>query len=221
MLPICKCSWTEYTRLLRRQHRWSLVPIDEQGSDSYFNEVSDARKAFKKYHSLLAMPIQSRRIVAGLRTEFENYLGTMTAAGYFKHYVLRDTAVLSNALDCVAIHGPVPMSDVRAFFDAVSVLPGLGISTSTRLLTLKRPDMFFSVTSRTRRQIGRLLGQCATSSESYCALLSKVWAAPWARAMRPKGGEAAFVWDARVALLDLVFYETRKVHRSKDVTYLH
>ena len=213
MSNICECKWTNYVGLLRRQKRWQLVRIEEQGCDSYFNEITGAVKAFRKYRTLLAMPNEARRCVAGLRTEYENYLGTMTAAGYFKYYVLRDAAVLSNALDCVALKGPVPMSNVHAFFDAVSVLPGLGISTSTRLLTLKRPDMFFSITSRTRRQIGRCLGKCA-SPESYCTLLSKVWAAPWANAKRPNGAKATFVWDARVALLDLVFYEPRNQKKS-------
>jgi hypothetical protein len=85
-------------------------------------------------------------------------------------------------------------------------LPGIALATATRLLAVKRPDCFLPVTGRSKQQIRQTLGYSATR-RGYVGLHRYIWSLPWFTAPEPTHPEQRRVWHARVALLDVVFYE--------------
>jgi hypothetical protein len=85
-----------------------------------------------------------------------------------------------------------------------------GVGTASRLLAMKRPDLFICIDSKNRSEIARAFDVAAASLQTfdgYWNLIQRIWRCPWHRAPRPKQALEARIWDARVALLDSLYYE--------------
>ena len=84
-----------------------------------------------------------------------------------------------------------------------------GVTTASRLLAMKRPDVFVCIDSENRSAIARAFSLSASSLmtfEGYWDLLLRIWKCPWYRSPCPTEKLARRIWNARVALLDCVYY---------------
>jgi len=74
---------------------------------------------------------------------------------------------------------------------------------------LKRPDLFICIDSKNRSGIATAFDVAASALqtfEGYWDLMQRIWRCPWWRAPQPQQALERRIWNARVALLDSVYY---------------
>ncbi|MBX3315762.1 MAG: phospholipase D family protein [Phycisphaeraceae bacterium] len=87
---------------------------------------------------------------------------------------------------------------------------GLSHAVATRLLTLTRPERFFSVNGKSDRGVANAFDVSMSSLKSwdgYSKALRRLWSSPWFRSAPPSDPLSRELWDARVALIDALVYE--------------
>lgn len=118
------------------------------------NLLDKAQELFSTY-SLKDFPDEYSSAVCGLIEEYEGisdwrYFGSMTANGTFRKNVKKYLTGLSNALDKIPLYGHVTEQHYLTFVNDVKNVTGFKapITICTRLLTMKRPDVFVCVAGR-------------------------------------------------------------------------
>jgi hypothetical protein len=182
-----------------------------------------ARLLFAQRLTFARMERDERRAIAGTYGRREPQLddiewawfGTMFPQGDFKNLVNNSPDGLSAALDHVPLVGEITqdqydafVSEFRAAFKGKAHQGGYAVAS--RLLAMKRPDVFVAVNSQNR------LGLCKALVVAHSTLdLDNFWErivepirmSPWWLAGRPKGRLVARLWDCRAAMLDSLYYE--------------
>lgn len=207
-------TWEDYLEGLER---------DEIGSPRVRLEILEtARSLFEQKTSLLNMERNERRAIAGTYGSKEEGLhglpwaafGTMFGAGDFKNLVNESPGGLSAALDHIPLEGDVNESIYRKFASQfVSAFEGKsrkgGVATASRLLAMKRPDIFVAVNNANNRGLANALGVSPASIniETYWGkVIVPTQLSPWWYQARPVDGIQRRIWDNRAALIDAHYY---------------
>ena len=154
------------------------------------------------------MPPDDRQFVGGT-VQIGGWFGSMRGNGYFKQRLNHDPQSLDAALD----HIPLRKAVTRIRFDAFTAhynWERAGVGTASRLLAMKRPDLFMCIDSKNRPQIARAFSVSASSLQTfdgYWDLMQMIWKCPWWRAPQPRNALERRLWEARVALLDSIYYD--------------
>jgi len=201
--------WHEFVAQLARRERYSKHPLfPGKGSIGYIGVIEHVQNIFRDKKRLAAMSVEERRKVAGLEGAFR-YFGSMSGAGYFKGCVLSTPEKLDLALDHIPTTGSVSREQFDRFKHALP-RPGMGSpGVGSRLLSMKRPDLFICINSENRRKLSEeynIPKTELTTYDGYWKLLEEVWRCPWFRSPRPEGRERR-IWEARVALVDAFYYD--------------
>lgn len=152
---------------------------------------------------------------AGLDSFDWGYFGAMRGTGDFMNRVNENNPHLVKALDSIPPHGDVDKEHYSAFykhfkkaFTGASHQPTH--RSASRLLAMKRPDVFVCVCGPNEDGIANAIG-CAVSRidlETYWDLIVEpIRASKWYNVDRPKDAEDAAMWDYRVAMLDAIYYD--------------
>jgi hypothetical protein len=203
-------SWDEFVALVRAHERRRGIQIQTTGTaePGYFSTIDHAQALFRKYGSLSKMSLDDRRFVAGTIAG-SGWFGSMKGSGAFAQRVIKQPRVLDKALDHIPRTGAVNQSQFAAFAREYT-WPNAGVVTASRLLAMKRPDLFVCIDSKNRKQIANALGMTAVdtrSFEGYWELTQRIWKCPWRRAKRPTGSFDVRLWRSAVAMLDCIYYE--------------
>ncbi|WP_147477300.1 phospholipase D family protein [Corallococcus sp. AB038B] len=206
------CDWAGYYALIARQERRALangfeIRVFDHPDGSYLGEAEACREAFHRWPAFASMPEDERKLVAGWGRDTTGYFGRMQGAGYFKQLTTDSPKQLGRFLDAVPVRGRVSHDVVEAYLDGVLALRGVGLGAATRLLAMKRPDVFLSVNNANRRRLWQVFGTVPTSATTYVKFLDTLWSFPWFAASRPLVPVEARVWRCRIALLDTLLYE--------------
>ncbi len=206
-------DWSQFAGLIGRQERRSLsgtnwtIHVFDHENGSYLQEIEGCQRAFRDSPDFQKMPVERRKLVAGWGGGSRGYIGNMSGAGYFKNLTGEHPAELSAALDEVPLKGTVSIAMARAYLEAAMSIRGVALGAATRLLTMKRPDRFLPANNASSRRIGEVFGKRPDSIEKYLKTIQQIWAFPWFLAPSPEDLNERRIWNARVALLDAVFYE--------------
>lgn len=151
---------------------------------------------------------------AGLGGHDWGWFGSMGGAGTFAKLIGRRDTGLANALDVIPKRGAVTEDQFNSYAKTfTAAFKGLArtarVAPATRLLAMKRPDLFVCVNGGNRRRLGAALSFAPNtlSLDNYWArVVEPVQQAPWFNEPRPTGSDME-LWDARVAMLDAIYYE--------------
>ena len=206
-------EWDDFVALLYAQERRSLANgsqirvFDFPDEGSYLEEAEYCAIAFEAEPHFAKMPDAHRRLVAGWGHETSGYYGRNTGAGYFKQVVMDEPEKISDHLDRLPLNGPVSESLARSVLEGLISVRGVALGVATRLLCVKRPDLFLVVNNANKIEMKRIFGSAPTSVGSYFKRMQRIWSMPWFSAPQPAPGPEQRLWNARVALLDAVMYE--------------
>jgi hypothetical protein len=211
--PPTHLSWPEFLAEVR----------NDRGLEERLHVLRAARDLFARYPSFAKMGDTDRKGVAGTigRTQKVTggpdwaWFGTMRSSGSFASLVKNKPGGLSRALDHITDDSEVTHDAYKRFCrEFVAAFQGQerqgGVATATRLLALKRPDIFVAVNNENRRGLCDALGVAPTtlSLENYWErVVLRLQDAPFWLSPRPRAPEAAAIWDSRAALLDSIYYE--------------
>ena len=172
---------------------------------------------FARYQHFNDMPIDIRKGIAGLPNhEIENWgwFGSMRGAGTFASRIDGGSKVISAALENIPFTGNVTNHHYESYIDEYKkAFPkgGGGLATATRLIAMKRPDVFLCVDSQNRRRLVEDIGIIKANRIDYKRywdeIIVRIMESPWWQSPEPSDPTEKATWHARVAMLDVFFYE--------------
>ena len=180
--------------------------------------LEQAKNFFQEHAHFSNFTLDQRKSIAGTMgiTDFDwGWFGSMIGAGVFKNKINNNEPLISAALDAIPATGIISRTH---FMDSVSLFREAfpegrdGIAVLSRLLTMKRPDFFFCIDSRNRRNICNEIGISQVMSGHYerywDSLLERLMDTPWWQSPQPKESTELKAWQCRMAMLDAIYYET-------------
>lgn len=181
-----------------------------------------ASELFNERGSYAAMSQYERKAIAGTYGRKEPQLddldwpwfGAMFAQGDFKNLVNESPALLSRALQNIPLDGDVSETQFDAFVRYFNIaFEGKkhkgGVATASRLLAMKRPDVFVGLNDANRTGICEAFGSAPTTlklNNYWERVIVPMQNSPWWLHPRPRGALAGRVWDNRAALMDSIYY---------------
>jgi hypothetical protein len=209
-------DWARYYALIAAQERRTLsnralIHVFDHEEGSYLEEAESCRIAFAGHPDFAAMPLDERQLVSGWGRRSSGYFGRMTGAGYFKQLVSDQPTAIARHLDRVPLSGAVSEADVARYFEGMLAIRGVSLATGSRLLCVKRPDLFLPFNGANKRRIREVFGPVPEKLAGYLDLHLRIWSLRWIDSVPPTETSQLRVWTARVALLDALLYEAPSV----------
>ncbi|MDQ0036072.1 HKD family nuclease [Variovorax boronicumulans] len=129
----------------------------------------------------------------------------------FRASLAQKTAKWSDALEAIPATGLIEEHHYRQFLQEDPAKGDLAIPARSRLLAMKRPDVFVCVSERNSVGLARAFGfgmeGGALTTQTYWPLIERIRETPWWRAERPiQAGDEQRLWDGRAAFLDALYY---------------
>ena len=204
-------SWEDYVSLIDAQQDRPLADGNKVrvfGSHpSYFHEIDEAANIFQQEPIFADISKADRQFLMGMGRS-SGFIGTMRAAGFAKKIVIQSPAQVGAALDLVPLQGRVARVLIEEVLNKMTQLKGVKVGVASRLLAVKRPDVFVSVNNGSKPQLARLIGgKRIDTVKQYLALLDHIWSTEWYAASEPEDEHGASIWRRRAALLDSALYE--------------
>ncbi|MGB0411254.1 MAG: hypothetical protein ACPGFA_06685, partial [Pikeienuella sp.] len=210
--PFVRLTWSELAKEYA-QHETSEI-------EHRLKLLETARRYFERAGRFGNLAPNRRKAVAGyLETDLDDVswmsFGSMKGAGYFKNFIAKNSEPLGEAVDSIPLHGDVTRQNYEAFLDHFNkAFAGVdrkgGLPTASRLLAMKRPDIFLCVCKPNKRQIsGRLeIKHTKLDLSNYWEwVVEPIRASVWYNAAQPNNKVGARIWDNRAAMLDTLFYD--------------
>jgi HKD family nuclease len=214
--PLATMSWKEFVRLVREDPR----PLKKR-----MGLIREVQKMFVRTASFSDLSVVEWKAVAGLlgKAEAEDvglggfewgWFGSMKRATDFATAIGLQDPAIAQALDLVPKRDDVTRVQFEDYVDLFKrALPtsvaSNPIATATRLLAMKRPDFFVCVDAGNKPALAEALAFAPTtiSLDKYWErIIEPIQQAPWYNEPRPAGRNSE-LWDARVAMLDAIYYE--------------
>ncbi len=212
---------------------WKKFAKSARGDiDKRLKLLRKIQKMFDKTDSFGDLSVAEWKGIAGVLGECEaegarlngfdwGWFGSMRAAGNFTKLIGRRDPTLAKALDIIPICGPVTQKQFEEYVSAFGfAFTGLdensgskgskGLGSATRLLAMKRPDVFVCVNGGNQAGLEKALpdAKVTVKLDNYWEkVIQPIQQAPWFAALRPKCRHRRKLWDARVAMLDAVYYK--------------
>lgn len=207
-------SWQDFVRRVKA--------VDLHDFEKRLELLERARLLFAQRLTFEQMNLDERKAIAGTYGKREprldnidwGWFGTMFPMGTFKNLVNTDAAGLSAALDHIPPTNEVTQSQYEAYVSEIrAAFAGKarqgGYAVASRLLAMKRPDVFVAVNSRNRETLCEdlMVAHSTIDIDNFWErIVEPIRLCPWWRADRPSGRLDARLWDCRAAMLDSIYY---------------
>ncbi len=219
-LELLHYSWRSYLHKIRSHAEWR--------NDSY-DIISDKHGSYLT-SIRLAGPLLNKPLPAPSTTEFRcltgrtptqkdpqidcGYLGDLSSSGYGIHALGNDQDLRRKIERLVprlraAESRYEKLDAAKQLWDAMTSFPYVANAMVTRFCALVRPDSFYSLNQRSIKVLSKILEipeSRLKSWDGYAYGLQAFWSSPWWNAEPPKSKSDRQVWDARVALIDVLAY---------------
>ncbi len=181
--------------------------------------IDSYQKIIQEYKTLSNMPEEERKAFCGTQRVSQKYgdsgwLGSMTGAGYFKQMVINKPSILDEYLDLIPLEGSVSEDSLNEYLSGMLSIEHVGRAIALRLLSAKRPDLFFSINQATGNALYEMTGLKGLKNSqkkeefigAYIELHRRIYRSPWFQFNLPTDGIESKIAKYRVALLDCFFY---------------
>lgn len=175
---------------------------------------------FKNNEHFNDMPLDVRKGIAGLPNKvIKNWgwFGSMKGAMTFGGLINKEHEAFSLALDEIPLTGQVTKRHYDSYIaEYLKAYPNGwdGLATATRLLAVKRPDVFLCVDAQNKRKLAEDVGIVRADQLDYerywDEVVLRLMESPWWQSPEPSDPTEKAVWNARAAMLDAIFYEEKK-----------
>ena len=186
------------------------------GIENRLNLLKLIHDGFKAYDRFKDMPSGLRKTVAGLpNKKCQNWawFGSMKGAGVFHSNIKKNNPHISDALSYIRLEREILKKDYLKFIDTflLAFPDGRdGIGTASRLLAMKRPDIFVCIDQKNNTNMCRDFGITSsgiTYERYWDELIGRIHDSVWWQTEAPANVFEKSIWENRAALLDCIFYE--------------
>lgn len=206
-VPVITMNWNEYVE--------KVVNDQYHSVNERLRILERSNKYYNKYINFEKMPAEIRKAIAGTYisiTEMDDwfYFGSMQGAGKFKNRILENDKNISIALDQIPLQGQITKIHfeeyLRYFLKSSDVQP---IATATRLLALKRPDIFLCLDSKNRSKLCKAfeIQYSGMTLEKYWdEIIERIFDSEWWINPKPRNEFEQKLRNNRSAMLDSLYY---------------
>jgi hypothetical protein len=210
-------DWRAFIREVRRDpnhHFATRLEILRYVQTLFVREGSFANLTLSEWKVVAGIVHEDAVGDSGLTKSQIGWFGSMQGSGSFTKLIANQDRRIADAIDTIPLRGPVTRSDYDRFcglFEAAfedSARTG-GVPTASRLLAMKRPDVFVCVNNGNKPRLAEAIDFRPTtlSLDNYWErVIEPLRLANWYNSDRPAGRDAE-AWDCRIALVDAIFYE--------------
>ena len=207
-----RVSWDDYYALIAAQEGRPVanafcMHVFEHQDGSYLQEAEDCLALFRGHGSFASLPNRDRKTIAGFGPHTTGHFGCMRGAGKFMSIVNTQPTLIGSSLDGIPLTGAVSSKQARTFLQSVMGLGGVGLACASRLLGMKRADLFLPVNRGNYGGIAHVFGWQPWNVDDYLSLHDRIWGLPWFASPAPRDVNQKRVWHTRVAMLDAVLYD--------------
>lgn len=201
-------SWDKYLNVIKKDKHHSL--------SGRLEILAYVQQIFQNSPNFLSIDLETRKFIAGLPNhDVKNFdygwFGSNKSNGNFANKINSGNRQFAEAIDQIPLTGEVSRTD---FLEYNLMCKSAGyknpIGISTRLLTMKRPDLFFCFNGANKLEISKELGisnaQNINAERYWDEILMRIYDTLWFNSNKPKGAEEIAAWNGRVALIDCIYY---------------
>lgn len=198
----------------------SLLTWDEYAAGLYMKDtigtrlmiLREAHKLFEKYPKFYTMPVDDRKRIAGTIGRVKDpdweFFGT-SGNGVYRHLIIKDGESIADALDKIPLTGKVTKKMFNDYCSPFYDIWDDPTASATRLLSMKRPDLFLCFNDKNRRLFSKRTHIPASelTLRNYWDIINEgIVQSVWYK----EAQNATYGTDLvpfKVALLDTLFYE--------------
>ena len=205
---IIKMNWNEFVSEVKKKH------FKERSKVIYF-----VRKFFRETSHFNKLEDDKRKFIAGVDNKLNvanwRLFGNMNGHGNFKKKVISNDPNISKALDEIPIFGLIEKTHYDSFienfkksFTGTSSENHKLLGTATRLLCMKRPDIFICLNSKNKSKLCKSFEISQNIDyEKYWDIIKMIHNSDWYQNPKPEGEQERKISEARAAFLDSLLYE--------------
>lgn len=202
-------DWAAFMKSVRAEQGHAL--------EERLRVIGLATSLFRKVNAFKDLDPDERKFIAGLPNNLPEgydwgYFGSMKGAGKFAKAIGSNNLHISNALDEIPLTGQITEFHYTRFMtEFLKAFTGAEnpIATATRLLAMKRPDIFVCFDSRNRELLSEHFGikQADVTVQTYWeVIIERIMDSEWWVNPKPVNAQERKVSEARAAFLDALYY---------------
>ncbi|PHV17436.1 hypothetical protein CSQ90_09005 [Janthinobacterium sp. BJB303] len=210
---IMPMEWKEYLAAIKKDK--------SHGFKDRLELIAEIREYFQNHHHFNDMDLDVRKGIAGLPSKSKTiknwaWFGSMKGAGTFAGLINTSNEAFSLALDEIPLVGDIRREHYDRFIEKyLKAYEGGrdGLATATRLLAMKRPDVFLCVDAQNKKRLADDVGIVRADQLDYerywDEVVERLMQSPWWQSPEPSNALEREAWHARAAMLDAIFYEAK------------
>ena len=205
-------SWEKYFKTIQQDKNHSFK--------DRLDLLAYVKKVFQDNAKFLSIDSEIRKLISGLPNNARTgknldygWFGSTKSNGNFSRKINTGNPKIAQAIDLIPLTGDVSKHD---FLEYNKVFRQAGfnnpIGVATRLLTMKRPDLFFCFNGANKEKICAELDlpKNLNAERYWDEILLRIYDTAWFNSSRPQDKIEQKAWDGRVALIDCIYYEPNK-----------
>lgn len=196
------------------------------GVNSRLQVLNKARQLFQHYTDFGEMTQTETKAIAGILSKNnENiilgekddtdwlWFGSMRGCGIFQKQIIAKNKHITDAINSIPLAGPITIKEYNVFVNTYKkAFPKNQnmIATSTRLLSMKRPDIFICLDNKNKKKLCEDYGIKASDmsySRYWEEIVERIFDSAWWKVAMPNNGPERQIWQNRSAFLDAIYYE--------------
>lgn len=210
---IMPMEWKEYLAAIKKDK--------SHGFKDRLELIAEIREYFQNHQHFNDMDLDVRKGIAGLPSRSKTiknwaWFGSMKGAGTFAGLINTSNEAFSLALDEIPLVGEIRREHYDRFIEQyLKAYEGGrdGLATATRLLAMKRPDVFLCVDAQNKKRLADDVGIVRADQLDYerywDEVVERLMQSPWWQSPEPSNALEREAWHARAAMLDAILYEAK------------
>jgi hypothetical protein len=209
-IPVTNMTWSDFV---------SKVASEKgHGLDNRLKVIKIAHSLFNKVNHFSELDEDERKFIAGIPNKLKvdkgvnwGYFGSMKGCGNFKNKIILNDKNISLALDQIPASGQITRAHYDDFLTYFKIsFHGNYLATATRLLAMKRPDVFICLDSRNKSNLCKdfAIVQGGMNYDRYWDdIILRIYDSTWWQSPKPLNEKEDALSNARAAFLDSLYYD--------------
>jgi len=193
-------NWKNYQKAIVNADRY------KRHGDATLKALGVIAKLWRVHSSYAKMSKVDQNKLLGTSGDFV-WLGNMGANRKFMANRTQIELDVSRALNEIPLDKGKAVTEThyQSFIKKWELIPNVAIGIASRLLTVRRPDVFCSVNKRSNARLSGALGiKTIDTSNYFHSCLNVFHQSSWWNAPCPKSAEGSRLWSSRMAILDFL-----------------
>jgi len=205
-VPVVNMTWKEFVEKIRKE--------ESHGLDRRLKVIEIVQELFSSVEHFSDLEGDKRKFIAGVTTKYAadwGYFGSMIGRGNYVHEIIENNQNISNALDQIPLNGQITRIHYDNFVKYfIKVFSGNYIGTASRLLAMKRPDVFYCLTSKNQKLFCEdfNIRKSEIDYKGYWEhVIERIYDSEWWVNPTVSTKQEQKISNARAAFLDAIYYE--------------